>query len=351
MPADERFARDLAKVGPLWVVLPNWNGARWLPECLGTLGATVPPEVSILVVDNGSSDDSVALARAVLPRAEVLAVEENIGFVRGANLGMSHALERGARSILLLNNDVRLREGWFEPLVAAAAEFADVAILGPLQRDYDGHPSPRTRAAVRHWTRGLAKGRPDDDHARLIETDWVEGSCMLIRREVVERIGWFDSIFSPAYFEEVDFCRRARRAGFSIGLVLGSTIDHHGAGASLEGRSRSLQRSLVERNYVLFHASAPRASLADSTRTLATKAVFHGVKQILRGKLSVLEWLWAMAGVPRRIPALFAKVRRDRAGRACPIGGDRSVDRRAARVFEAALARDRRPAARKERAA
>src|SRR5690606_27404450 len=99
-------------------------------------------------------------------------------------------------------------------------------ILGVLQKDFDDVPSPRSQATVRQWSQTVGADVDWDSLPDVIETDWVEGSCILIQDWVIDQVGYLDSIYAPAYFEEIDFCRRARRNGVGIGLVTRSMIWH-----------------------------------------------------------------------------------------------------------------------------
>jgi GT2 family glycosyltransferase len=161
-----------------------------------------------------------------------------------------------------------------------------------------------------------------DPTATLIDADWVEGSCMWIRREVIEQIGFLDPVFAPAYFEEVDFCRRARRAGWRVVMSTESIIEHYGAGTSQSAPARKRQRILNERNYLIYHAADPDCS---AMTTLLGKTLRRGLKALRHRELSLAEWASAVAELPKRIPGIAAKNARDRRNRPCPVLGDASL--------------------------
>lgn len=303
-----------------WVVVLNANGRQWLSGCLGTLCRSVPAGTPLLLVDNASTDRGPELVARRFPQIRQLRLEQNLGFVRAANLGARHALSRGAGAVVLLNNDTRMSRDWLSTLLEAARRHPGHGVLGPLQRDFHGAPSPRTQAITREWMRTQRTGGRDEA-PEVIDADWVEGSCFFVKAEVFERIGWFDDLFAPAYFEEIDFCRRARRAGYRVGMVPGSVIDHHGAGSAQDDDRRRWQRTLCERNYLLYHASDPRLSLHESIRQFLSRAAWHGAKGIRSGNLTPWEWWLAFRAACGRWTATSRKRERDAAGLPCPIEG------------------------------
>jgi GT2 family glycosyltransferase len=312
-----------------WILIPNRDGLRWLPECLGSLAATIPLGVEICVVDNASTDGGKEYIRSNFPGVRLLELEMNLGFVQAVNLGVLAAQKARAEAVLLHNNDTRVRGDWYERLADAVRRNRAYGIVGPQQVDFAGNVSRRTRAILDSASQPLREVEP---------TGWVEGSCMWIRAEIFDRIGYLDPVFAPAYFEEIDFCRRARRNGIGVGLATGSTIEHHGAGTSLRGPARRRQRILSERNYLVYHASSPQLTSASSLATLASRAVAHGVKAWRRGDLSLGEWAAALAELPGRLPGIAAKVHRDAENRPCSILGDRSPCTPEQRYYAACVA-------------
>ncbi|MGL4463856.1 MAG: glycosyltransferase, partial [Planctomycetia bacterium] len=136
----------------VWIVIPNNDGHAWLAGCLPTLFPTRPTvnvDATVLVVDNASRDGSLAYLDESFPQVERLALEMNLGFVQATNLGVLKALSAGADAVVLLNNDVRCGRGWLDALTAVARRRPDFGVLGAWQTDFDGEPSPRTKAIVR----------------------------------------------------------------------------------------------------------------------------------------------------------------------------------------------------------
>ncbi len=295
-----------------WFVIPNLNGKKWLAECLGTLQAALPAGCTACVVDNGSTDGSAELLARDFPAVVVIPLAENHGFVGATNLGTERALAAGADAVVFLNNDTRGPREWVRELLAAAARHPEIGILGPRQVDFAGNLSGRTKAILKEA--GDPQPTPE-----IVPAAWVEGSALLIRREVFARIGLLDELFAPAYFEEVDFCRRARRAGFGVAVAMNSTMEHHGAGTSAAGPAKRRQRILLERNYLLYFATDPARPPWLAFPALAARAIKHGFKAWRAGNLSLGEWAIAWRELAGRLPAAWVKIRRERRNWACTI--------------------------------
>jgi len=195
----------------------------------------------ILVVDNGSRDRSAAFIRDRLPAVEVLETGRNLGFSGGCNAGISRALDRGAQAVLLVNSDVVLRPDALAALLAAAREHPDAGVLGALlvSREEPDHVasagltfSERT-ARMRHRDAGGRIARVTPSHAHDVTA--ISGCVMWIRASVFRRIGLLDEEYFYS-FEDLDFCLRARRAGFRVMLVP-AAIAYHEGGRSIGRRS------------------------------------------------------------------------------------------------------------------
>ncbi len=196
---------------------------------------------AILVVENGSGDGSAERLRATLPNAEVLESPGNLGFAGGCNLGITAALERGAELILLVNSDAVVAEDAVQRLEDALLADSACGISAPVLRsrkDPDRIESAGIvfsamtgrmlhEAAAQPTGSGTAGGRAVVDAA--------SACVMLVRRDVFERAGLFDDAYFFS-FEDVEFCLRARRAGFSTVVATDATAFHDG-GLSIGPRS------------------------------------------------------------------------------------------------------------------
>jgi GT2 family glycosyltransferase/glycosyltransferase involved in cell wall biosynthesis len=199
-----------------------------------SLETSRPAPDEVIVVDNGSGDGSAASLRAALPGVTHLASAQNLGFSAGLNLGIRHALERGAHLVLLLNADVLLPADAIARLREVLERHPEVGIVGPVLLAR-GDPrrvastglafSPRT-GRMRHIDHGIPSAGLD--LGECLTRDAVSGAAVLVRREVFERAGLFaeDYFFS---FEEIDFAARARRIGFTTALAGRARAYHEGS--------------------------------------------------------------------------------------------------------------------------
>ena len=240
----------------IYSVLVNWNLKDHTLTCVQSLveaGASVD---HVIVVDNGSTDgSSEALRQSFGEDLQLIISDENLGFAQGCNLAIRHALDRGAEWVFILNNDTIVAPTIFDELSTASAASEEYAILSPLILYHD--------KPDRIWhlgdklirgtliTRSLHKGGMDlGNLPQLVEVDFVSGSGMLVRREVFEAIGLFD----PAYFmygEEVDFCWRARSAGYRLAGAPKAKMWHKVSASA--GRDPGTTRYLKIRNQIRFY--------------------------------------------------------------------------------------------------
>lgn len=208
---------------PMYVVILNWNLSQETTLCIESVQANQPSGAEILIVDNGSTDHSVkALRKRFGNGIKIVETELNLGFAGGVNVGVQTALAEGAGSILLLNNDTIVAPDMIQHLVAAANQAPRAGIIGPVIYYYD-YPE-------RIWCLGAREIRwlpvPLELSARALskanskpfQLDYGNACGMLIRRQVFETIGLFDARYF-IYFEDVDFCRRARQAGYEVWCV------------------------------------------------------------------------------------------------------------------------------------
>jgi GT2 family glycosyltransferase len=212
-------------------VVVNWNGGEALRHAVDSLRRQGQPPARIRIVDNGSTDDSLAAVESD-PRVLVRRTGRNLGFARAANLGIADALAAGAEGILLFNNDAVADPGMLENLLAAATRRPETGLLAP--RIY------RDREADLLWCCGVDLGRgPNLGRLRGFgqkgrgrfeseeEVDSLTGCALLVRREVFERVGLLDEGYF-VYGEDLEFCFRASRAGFRCGYVPSAVAEHAG---------------------------------------------------------------------------------------------------------------------------
>ncbi|HEX5132454.1 MAG TPA: glycosyltransferase family 2 protein [Candidatus Krumholzibacteria bacterium] len=213
------------------VIILTWNGRALTLDCLDSLAKVTTPNVRTLVVDNASADGTRdAIVERFGPRVTLIANPENLGYAAGNNVGIERALADGADFILLLNNDTVVDPAFIDELLKDFAAHPGAGIAGP--KTYYFTPPDRIWFAggeVSLW-RGTARhiGIREIDHGQYDTAgpvDYVSGCALMARRAVFERIGALDDGYR-AYFEDTDFCLRARHAGFGVRYVPTARIWH-----------------------------------------------------------------------------------------------------------------------------
>lgn len=211
------------------VIIVTLNGEKRLRPCLQSLLLTEWPDLEIIVVDNGSTDNSAGLVRNEFPRVKLIRAPRNLGFAGGNNLGAAHA---SGRWIVLLNDDTEPEPGWIAALMDAARTRPRAGILGCLLL-YPDRKTVQHAGGVVHGnalTDHLDWGRDDGDRTLRREPrqcDYVTGAALAIRREVWRRVGPLDPGYFPIYFEENELCWRARQAGWEIWVVPAARVIHY----------------------------------------------------------------------------------------------------------------------------
>lgn len=211
----------------VWVIILAWNGMKWLDTCLTSLLKTRQKiAYDILVVDNGSTDQSAEMIKNQFPQVELIQTHRNLGFAGGNNVGVSYALQHGADFILLLNQDTIAHDGWMDTLIEQAQNHPEIGILSPFQYDYEGHDFDRVFQNQLSTNTEFFEDQKNDTIKPYYKIPHVIGAAMLLRRNVFEALGSFDPFYF-LYFEEKDLCRRTLAAGYEIAVVPKSKIGHY----------------------------------------------------------------------------------------------------------------------------
>lgn len=206
------------KQDKIGILLLNWNGKRDTLECLESLRHLTYPHCEIIVVDNGSTDDSLQALRS-LP-ITLLETGANLGFAGGNNIGIEYALKHSFDWIFLLNNDTTVAPDILDRLLDAASAQPNAKLLGAKILRYD---KPQV---IDHlggtWNASLAEfvspenGLLDDGtHDAMKSVDYACGAALFIHRSVFLAIGLLETRYF-LFWEESDFCYRAKRAGFEV---------------------------------------------------------------------------------------------------------------------------------------
>ena len=228
------------------VIIPNWNGASHLPTCLDALEQQTFTDYEIIVVDNGSTDQSLDLLARGYPETRVIALSYNLGFAGGCNAGLRQA---SGETLVILNNDTRVEPGWLAELLSALEQHPEAGMATPKVRLWDDHRRLHTTGDYMR-----SNGIPDSrgvwelDEGQYDQQTYVFGAAGVApayRRQMLEEIGLFDADF-VSYCEDVDLSWRAQLAGYRCVYVPGAVL-YHKVSATGKGVLRSF---MVARNTI-----------------------------------------------------------------------------------------------------
>ncbi|WP_420645705.1 glycosyltransferase family 2 protein [Candidatus Leptofilum sp.] len=234
------------------VLVLNWNGRSLLESGLPLLLNQTYPNRQIVVVDNGSTDGSIELVQERFPQVKLIQHGENIGFSRALNAGMRQV---EADVLVLLNNDVFAEPDWLAEMMRPFYESSEIGIVGSKLLFPDG--------TIQHLGAELSYPLGHSQHlyykqdAMTIQTlpeiqdmAYVTGAALAIHRAVKEKIGLLDGMFHPIYYEEVDYCYRARAAGFQV-VVATKSVAIHDESTSMK-RLPDVKLQMLHRNRYRF---------------------------------------------------------------------------------------------------
>ncbi len=245
----------------LSVVIVSWKVKALLERCLISVLASCQHSAlscEIVVVDSGSSDGSPEMVQERFPAVQLLATGVNVGFTKGNNLGVTRS---HGRYILLLNPDTEVLGDALQAMLNCMDRYPDIAVVGPrllrpsgqVQSSRRRFPTlataflestilqewfPRNRVLARYYI----QDRPDDQEQ---DVDWLVGACLLLRRQAWDQVGPLDEGFFM-YSEELDWCRRAKSAGWRVVYVPSASVVHH------EGQSSA---QVVPARHIYFQSS------------------------------------------------------------------------------------------------
>jgi len=218
-------------VPKITILIPNYNGKKWLEKCLPTIGKSTYPNKEILVVNNGSADDSAKFLKKNYPNVRVVEIKKNRGYAGANNLGVKHA--RG-KYILFLNNDTTVTPNFLEPLIAKIESDKTIGAVQPqirhmVQRNViDSIGSFFTFTGfLYHY--GYFQPHQEKKYQKELLVYSVKGACFLMSKKDYLDLGGIDESF-VTYVEESDLCHRILLYGKKIIYVPQSVVYHFGGG-------------------------------------------------------------------------------------------------------------------------
>lgn len=232
------------------ILILIYNGLSDTIDCLESLRKLSYERYGILIVDNNSQDNSYEYLKKNYRDVEIIRNSENLGYADGNNIGIQYFLAHSQYShLLIINNDIEVESGLLEKLLSDMDSDSEIGIIGPVNYGfYD-----RNRILFNFATLSLERYRffisQELQKEALVETAYVNGCCMLIKRDTVVKVGGFKGEYF-LYWEESDLCYRAKESGYKC-MVSQSTRIYHKDGATT-GSLSPLKVYYLNRNRFLF---------------------------------------------------------------------------------------------------
>jgi GT2 family glycosyltransferase len=245
------------------IIILNWNGMSFTRLCIQSIRRNTDYKpFEIIVVDNGSKEEEIKQLQGMHKQGlvdKLILNKENKGFAGGNNQGLRAA---NGDFFLLLNNDTIVKKGWLNELVKAAESDESIGIVQPDLPEAEGKQQPYSGGYIDDS--GTARFILKQQHPGMHDIEQAGGAAFFIKKSLFEKIGFLDEGFSPIYFEESDYCARARKAGMRCVFAPESVIVHFGSKITAKQPSKWMYLTMNKNRarFMLLHFSKKRLAKA-----------------------------------------------------------------------------------------
>ena len=207
------------------IIIPNYNSKKLLEKNLPkVVVAAQNTAAQIIIVDDGSQDDSIDFLQSSYPQIRVYKQEKNKGFASTVNFGVSQA---NSDLVVLLNSDIVPEKDFLQPIMEDFSNNEKLFAVGCLDKSYEKGKIVERGKGVGYWYRGLFMHRAGKINNNDQETDWVSGGSSVYRRDLWNKLGGMDEKFNPFYYEDIDLSYRAKKVGYDIVFECRSLTHHY----------------------------------------------------------------------------------------------------------------------------
>jgi len=287
------------------VVIPNWNGERFLKLCLDSLRDQSFGAFETIVVDNGSVDGSIAFVEEHFPGVSVVPLGENRGIAAAFNAGIETSK---TQYVVLLNNDTEQDPGWLEALVRAAEDHPEAGLFASKLVDFhDRTMLDGAGDAMRLSGLPYRLGHGERDGVRFDTPGYVFGACAaaaLYRRDMLDEVGLFDEDF-VSYCEDGDLSFRAQLAGFRCFYVPGAVVYHMGSASTGGKRSPTATRLGSRNSFSLLVKNLPLSAIPHVLPFFFAGQLMRLISASATGSLRA--HLEGLAGAWHHLPLMLGK--------------------------------------------
>ncbi len=277
------------------IAILNYNGEELLESYLPQVLYSSEDLINITVIDNASTDESIAYIQDWHPEVNIIELAENYGFAEGYNRGMEYV---DAEYTVILNSDVSVATNWLDPLLKRLDANPHLAAVQPKvlsleeksKFEYAGAAGGYMDALGYPYCRGRIFDNVEEDskqYQSIENIDWATGAAMVVRTDVFKNLGGFDKDYF-AHMEEIDFCTRVRAAGYSLEVVPESVIYHLGGGTLDYGNPRKVYLNFRNSLFTIFKNESTSRLLWLLPARLILDGV-AGLKFLLGGQFSSIS--------------------------------------------------------------
>ena len=269
------------------IVIPVWNAVAYTLACLESLASLAYPRFEVVVVDNGSTDGTAAAVREGYPGVTLIRNERNMGFAHACNQGLAQVFAHDAGFALLLNNDTLVAPDMLLRLVETAHSRPADGILGPKicyadRPDIPWFTGIRFRGQI--YIVRTASPKHQVQSEVPVPVDFISGCGMLIRRPVYDAIGGLSEDYFM-YYEDLDFCLQAKRAGFGVTYVPDARM-WHALSVSSGGKDSPLKQYFQIKSSLIFYRRHTRGIWRGVNLGIRfAHAIWTASRHLLRGNL------------------------------------------------------------------
>jgi len=241
-------------------LIVNWNQPNLTIDCIKSLKSQDYELAEIIVVDNGSSDQSIKLIKNEYEDIDIIQNNKNLGFAAGVNIGLKAAFKRGADFAFLINNDAYLSKDTISTLMHH--ENKKISLYAPMifyadQPNIIWSIGGKLNKLILEYSKDFRGKKDPGNLPEIIYCDFVTGCCLLIPRDLIKNVGLLDQSNFFMYYEDADWCNRIRNSGLNI-AVISNAKAWHKISMSSGGSNSQFERYWMARSSVLYfrkHAS------------------------------------------------------------------------------------------------
>ena len=270
----------------IYAIIVTWNGNNWINKCLSSLKMGSFP-LRIIVIDNASNDNTIALIKENFPEVELIESEMNLGFGAANNLGLRKALDENADYVFLLNQDAWIEKDTIEKLVKVAEENKEYGILSPFHLNYEGTETEKyfKEWVLEYYTLDFLKDKRENKLKAIYSSTFVHAACWLMPIETIRLVGGFDPLFFH-YGEDNDYVQRLLFKNRFIGIVPDAVVHHNGQNDGLIEPKKNLNFLIIQ---IVMQLKNPKPSTSGAL-VLFFKQLIKALIKSRENKISYLAY-------------------------------------------------------------